>query len=311
MNTAYLRSIALLALLLAISFPASASRFSMWSNNDYTKTRYPIVLAHGFMGFDSLLSLVDYWPGIVSDLEQGGARVFVTKVSAVNSSTVRGEQLLAQIEQIIAITGAEKVNLIGHSQGSLDARYVASVRPELIASITSVGGPHGASVTQLKLDSGVYNGLITTVGKLISLLSANTNPMNVENFIQLFSTQGIAAFNRDFPIGLPDSPCGEGAAVAYVDGHAIRVYSWGGTAIFTNPMDLSDVLFAATGAFIDGKDDGLITRCDNHLGDVIRDDFYMNHLDLTNMMFGLSAIFATNPKSVFRSHANRLKNAGL
>jgi triacylglycerol lipase len=34
------------------------------------------------------------------------------------------------------------VNLIGHSHGGLDVRYVAAVRPDLVASVTSVGTPH-------------------------------------------------------------------------------------------------------------------------------------------------------------------------
>ena len=37
----------------------------------------------------------------------------------------------------------------------------------------------------------------------------------------------------------------------------------------------------------------------------------MNHLDEVNQLFGLTSIFETSPVSVFRTHANRLKNAGL
>ena len=43
----------------------------------------------------------------------------------------------------------------------------------------------------------------------------------------------------------------------------------------------------------------------------MRDDYSMNHLDEVNLMFGLRDIFSTDPKSVYRSHANRLKLAGL
>src|SRR2546422_2984218 len=75
----------------------------------YTKTQYPIVLAHGASGFDSLFDVLDYWFGIPEDLASGGARVFVTEVSQFNSSEVRGEQLIAQLEQIRAITGKAKV----------------------------------------------------------------------------------------------------------------------------------------------------------------------------------------------------------
>ena len=67
-------------------------------------------------------------------------RVFTVEVSGVNSYEVRGEQLLAKVEAILALTGSSKVHLIGHSQGALTTRYVAAVMPEYIASVTSVGG---------------------------------------------------------------------------------------------------------------------------------------------------------------------------
>jgi triacylglycerol lipase len=49
-----------------------------------------------------------------SALRSDGARVYVTQVAAANSTEVRGEQLLTQVKQILAVTGASKVNLIGH-----------------------------------------------------------------------------------------------------------------------------------------------------------------------------------------------------
>ena len=104
-----------------------------------TQTRYPIVLVHGLFGFDSALG-VDYFYGIPDALRQGGAKVYVAQVSAANSTEVRGEQLLAQVNTILAITGAAKVNLVGHSHGGPTARYVAGVAPGKVASVTSVGG---------------------------------------------------------------------------------------------------------------------------------------------------------------------------
>ena len=59
------------------------------------------------------------------------------------------------------------------------------------------------------------------------------------------------------------------------------------------------------------NNDGLVGQCSSHLGTVIRDDYTMNHLDEINQLFGLTALFSTNPKSVFRTQANRLKNNGL
>jgi len=54
-----------------------------------------------------------------------------------------------------------------------------------------------------------------------------------------------------------------------------------------------------------------VGRCSSHLGDVIRDNYFQNHLDEVNQVLGLVSIFESSPASIFRSHANRLKNLGL
>ena len=115
----------------------------------YTQTQHPIVLVHGLFGFDTLAG-VDYFYGIPHSLTRDGATVYVAQVSAANSTEVRGEQLLEQVETLLAATGATKVNLIGHSHGGPTARYVASVRPDLVASVTSIGGVNkGSKVADL------------------------------------------------------------------------------------------------------------------------------------------------------------------
>src|SRR2546429_9949699 len=81
----------------------------------YTKTQYPIVLAHGAAGFDSLFDILDYWFGIPEDLAAGGAEGFVTQGGPVKTPEGRGEPLIAHLEEIRAVTGKAKVNLISHS----------------------------------------------------------------------------------------------------------------------------------------------------------------------------------------------------
>ena len=65
------------------------------------------------------------------------------------------------------------------------------------------------------------------------------------------------------------------------------------------------------GVFYSEANDGLVGRCSSHLGTVIRDNYFHNHLDEVNQILGLVSIFESNPTTVFRTHANRLKNAGL
>ena len=114
--------------------------------DDSVNTRYPILLVHGLFGFDRIGSH-HYFHGIKQALNECGASVFVPIISAANDNEARGDQLLKQIHNLRRQVGAQRVNLIGHSQGALTARYVAAIAPELIASVTSVSGPnHGSEL---------------------------------------------------------------------------------------------------------------------------------------------------------------------
>lgn len=280
------------------------------------KTKYPIVLAHGMAGFDELFGVVEYWYGIPSDLRERGAKVYVTEVSQFNTTEARGEQLIDQVETIVAISGQPKVNLIGHSHGGLDVRYVAAVRPDLVASVTSVGSPHkGADLADWLLDhveGGSFTGAVlgafaNSLGAVLGLLSGSSNPQDAISALGSLTSDGLATFNASYPQGVPATSCGEGAFVV----GGIRYYSWSGTGILTNALDVSDAGMGLTSLFYAESNDGLVGRCSSHLGDVIRDNYFQNHLDEVNQVLGLVSIFESNPRTLFRNHANRLKNLGL
>jgi len=282
----------------------------------FTQTRYPIVLAHGLSGFRQLFGVVDYFFDIPSDLRAGGATVFLTQVSAFGSAEQRGEQLLQQIEFIAASTGAGKVNLIGHSQGGLDARYVMAVRPDLIASLTTVATPHqGAELADFLVDNLAPGGFNQTVlaalanrlGTVLDLLTGVAEPQDALGALTSLSSAGAADFNRRFPAGMPATRCGASPAQAL----GIPVFSWAGSNPVTDIFDISDVVLALTSLFYSEDNDGLVGRCSSHFGKVLRDDYSMNHLDEVNQLFAMTSLFETSPTSVFRSHANRLRNAGL
>ncbi|MDP3653090.1 MAG: triacylglycerol lipase [Rhodoferax sp.] len=283
----------------------------------YSQTKYPIVLVHGLLGFDKL-GPVEYFYGIPSALRSDGARVYVVQVAAANSTEVRGEQLLTQVKQILAATGAAKVNLMGHSHGGPTSRYVASVRPDLVASVTSIGGVNkGSAVADLLLGVAPPGSLSNTVlvsvtnglATLINVLSGGSGlTQNALAAAQSLSTAGSAKFNAAHPEGLPTTACGEGAYSA----RGVAYYSWSGTKPYTNVFDVIDPALALTSlAFAGAKNDGLVGACSSHLGKVIRDNYAMNHLDEVNQTIGLVNLFETNPVTIFRQQANRLKNAGL
>jgi triacylglycerol lipase len=276
----------------------------------YAATRYPIVLIPGFLGFDKLLGTVEYFSGVADALEQSGASVFQVTVSQAADSYTRGAEILPQLEAIATATGAAKLNLIGHSQGGLDARYIAAVRPDLVASITTVGTPHeGTPVASnmLGFPLGLGTAGVGGLADFFQLLTASTDPNDAKACLTFLSPTGVAAFNATYPAGLPSTACGQGPAQV----NGIQLYSWGGVSWLTNPLDILDPIWLLLGLNILGPSDGLVPQCGSHFGTVIRDDYPYNHIDETNMVLGLVSPFAPNPITLYRNQANRLKLAGL
>ncbi|MCL9783021.1 triacylglycerol lipase [Vibrio sp. S4M6] len=310
-----MKSILISMLVSVLVFMGSAQASS--DDSGYTATKYPIVLVHGLFGFDKLAGM-DYFFGIPQALTKSGATVYVAQISAANSTEVRGEQLLKQVQEVLAITGAKKVNLIGHSHGGPTARYVASVAPDLVASVTSIGGVNKGSriadIVRGTLPEGSIPEAITVkitnaFLALLNLLSGGQDlPQDPLKALASLTTQGSLEFNKKYPEGVPTSACGEGD---YVGPNGVYYYSWTGDRNFTNALDPSDAFMVILGLAFDGTNDGLVGTCSAHLGKVIRDDYKMNHLDEINGLLGLTDLFETDPKTLYRQQANRLKLQGL
>jgi triacylglycerol lipase len=289
------------------------------AQSTYTQTKYPIVLVHGLFGFDSVLGVYDYWYGIGDELKAGGAKVYTASVSASNFSEVRGEQLIRDLDRLRAVTGVpkQKFNLIGHSHGGPTARYVASVRPDLVASVTALGSPHTgtpvADAVSTVLPPGsplrpLVNAFVNALSSFLGALSGNSDPQNALGALASLSTAGSARFNALHPQGKPTTACGSGAASV----NGVRYYSLGGTSVLTNILDISDPALGASSLFFGfEQNDGLVGRCSSRWGTVLRDDYGWNHLDEVNQILGLRGLFSSSPSSVLRAQANRLKTLGL
>lgn len=292
-----------------------------------TATRYPLVLVPGMLGFVRLV-LYPYWYGIIPALRRGGARVIAVQVSPVNSNEVRGEELLLQIQSILRETGADKVNLIGHSQGSLTARYAAAKRPDLVASVTSVAGPnHGSELADYlhrhyppeSAKGRLLSGVLGVVAWLMGLLETGHHvrkwPVDVHASHNSLTSAGVALFNQRYPQGLPETWGGQGAEEV----NGVRYYSWSGTlqpgrtdrgGNLFDGSNRSCRLFARTFVREAGRCDGMVGRYSSHLGTVIGDDFPLDHFDIVNQSLGLVGKGA-DPVRLFVEHAQRLKAAGL
>jgi pimeloyl-ACP methyl ester carboxylesterase len=97
----------------------------------------PIVLAHGYLGFSSLGPL-HYFNKVQSILQAAGATVFAPIVSPKQSLADRSAQLSAAIHKQY---NAQKVHIIAHSMGGLDARVSIQKENRNIATLTTLGTP--------------------------------------------------------------------------------------------------------------------------------------------------------------------------
>ncbi|MCG8609784.1 MAG: hypothetical protein MI864_04535 [Pseudomonadales bacterium] len=249
------------------------------SANTSKSLKYPIILVCGAFCFDSVLGY-DYWYGIRSRLIKEGADVYVVNLSSLSDNFTRGEELVDDIQKVLAIADAPKANLIAHSQGALASRYAAYIIPGQVASITSVHG----------LNKGLHyaSGLLAAVPGENDVLENILSffPNWAFNFLEIISTpsrdgefnsetrtlnqsfvtmghattpEAVAEFNQQYPAGLPKQDCmainngttGEVAANHYGDHvvtlyddngpHTIRFYSWGGNEETTTNTELFDL----------------------------------------------------------------------
>lgn len=119
--------------------------------DSYEPPKHPVVLAHGLLGFDELrlagayLPGIQYWRGIREAMIARGITVINATVAPSGSIEERAEDLEASIR---AKAAGEKVNIIAHSMGGLDSRYLVSrIKPTAfeVASLTTVSSPHHGS----------------------------------------------------------------------------------------------------------------------------------------------------------------------
>lgn len=302
-----------------------AAGCSKWwfSSGGYTDTQNPILLVHGFSGFDDIGGLINYFHTIPLNLCRSGADVKVASVSAYNSTELRGKQLSDDINS--NRYGSSKFNVIGHSQGAPTSRVAVTFDAALhssgqgrIKSVTSVGGANKGSkfadMVSGDLPANVQGGLaalLNAFGGLINLFSGNNDPQDALAALETLTTEGIDDLNTRHGYGVSSTYCGNDRPLtASVNGNTIRLYSWAGKSIFTNVFDITDPLLAITSRSFDGEpNDGLVSVCSQKLGQFIGTTT-ANHIDEINHLLGARSPFH-NPVSMYRQHANRLKNAGL
>ncbi len=112
------------------------------AQNEVCKTKYPVLMVHGIFFRD--WQFMNYWGRIPPVLIRNGARIYYGRQQSSASIERSANELSKRILEVIEETGAEKINIIAHSKGGLDARYAISClgMDKYVATLTTVCTPH-------------------------------------------------------------------------------------------------------------------------------------------------------------------------
>lgn len=261
------------------------------------RTRYPVVLMHGF-GMLSGLRRAGHLHEEAIFLRLHGVLAYAPNVAPYQTVSVRAEQWRERLAVVLEETGAERLNLVAHSMGGLDARYLISVlgMAPYVATLTTVSTPHhGSSIASLVLerpqrlralvaDFVNWMGSSTTLYPTADVLSA---------LIELTPEHLMERFNRE----VPDHPDVHYRSYA---GQAGR-----GTAVGINPLlrVQNAMLFAR-----EGVNDGLVSVQSATWGD-FRGTVDADHAEQVGLRIMPGEGFRSN--DFYLARAAELRDAGF
>lgn len=162
--------------------------------------KYPLLLIHG-MGFRDN-NIVNYWGRIPAALEQLGCKIYYGNQDSNATTETNGRVIKERIEEIMAETGSDKVNILAHSKGGLDARYAISTLEmgKYVASLTTISTPHNGSKT-VDILMGLPDVLVRLAGKCadVSLRLCGDKTPNSYKVFHEFTTSQAREFNEKNP----------------------------------------------------------------------------------------------------------------
>lgn len=239
-------------------------------------SKYPLVFLHGFMGGKkgSFAGAQKYFEGL-------GCKVVMTEVAAVNGVDVRGGQIASQLKSILAQYGAQKVNIIAHSQGGLDARYAISILKmgSSVASLTTLSTPHlGSPVADVALRGSTDPFSKSMIDALLNLMTGQVSSQGIaSNDTRAAFTALSTSYMRSFNEKTPNDP-------------GVYYQSWGART-GSGTGDNTKTILALTQGYIyakSGENDGMVAVSSAKWGEY-KGTLEADHLDLGGLTVDDSA----------------------
>jgi triacylglycerol lipase len=241
---------------------------NMETNVGNIPLKYPVVLVHGIIAHDRK-GLIHFWGRIPEELEAHGLKVFFGNTDAWGEVKSNAELLHKTIEKILHDTKSEKVNIIAHSKGGIDSRYLIWKYKygDKVASLTTVSTPHhGAEIADLIFKQDfMHSRVVKKTLAIFGELYGDVNPDLLKVDYEL-TTPKMKEFNKNV---VSDS----------------RVFYQSMYTSMKNSFD--DLMFFNSYQYIkyvSGKNDGLVSEYSARWGDnVIKIDGGISHAEIIDI----------------------------
>ncbi len=165
------------------------------------RTRYPVVMMHGF-GLLASLRRGGHLHDQALLLRSHGVMAYAPNVSPYHNIPFRANAWSEILERILAETGADAVNLIAHSMGGLDARYLISRCGfhDRVASLITISTPHhGSALADLVLEQPErLQGWLTDAARWVSDATMEGTPSDFQRAVSDLSPAYVTGtFNAE------------------------------------------------------------------------------------------------------------------
>lgn len=212
------------------------------------KTRYPVVLMHGFGSLASIRR-GGHMHEEAMHLRGHGIVAYAPNVAPYNTVSIRTPMWKKRLDVILEETKAEKLNLIAQSMGGLDARYLISRigMAENVASLVTVSTPHhGTAIADFVLNQPQI--LREWVAAAANWMGTRTLPEAEADFLTSVIELTHKAVCGDFNPKTPDDP-------------SVRYWSYAGRAGKGTDVAMNPFLRILNGILYEreGVNDGFVS----------------------------------------------------
>ncbi len=166
-----------------------------------TGAKNPVLLVHGYMGSildDATVYL--YWKFEKDRLDADGFKTYTITLdnAAIQDIAKSAQQVANKVQQILAETGAQKVDVVGHSEGGLVNRYYIQKLGgvNFVDDYISISTPHRGTIMSTIGPGEAASQMVVGSSFLRDLNSGDTLPGNI-SYTSIYSTMDEAVVPQE------------------------------------------------------------------------------------------------------------------